>query len=256
MADHWIAERLTELRIGAIFLTRLPIPHGPPVERGELARALWTAPVFGAVVGAIGAGVYALAYALNLPPLAAATLAIVATAGVTGALHEDGLADVADGFGGGATRERKLEIMRDSRIGTFGVLALLLSVLLRVGALAGLEQPGMVAAALIAAGSAARAGLPAFMAIVPPARPDGMSAHAGTPPNESAMVAAALGALALVLALGLGPGLIALICFAGAGAILARLCIRQIGGQTGDVLGALEQTGEVAILLVAVAALS
>src|SRR5437868_1519353 len=126
---------VADLKAALMFFTRLPIPNGAAMEEGALARATWAAPVAGVVVGLIGALVYWIAWKLNVPPLPSAVLALAATVAVTGALHEDGLADVADGFGGGKTIERKLEIMRDSRIGTYGVCALILSFMLRAGAL-------------------------------------------------------------------------------------------------------------------------
>jgi len=253
---EWFVQRLIDLKISAMFLTRLPVPHSEPVASGALSRALWTAPLIGAAVGTLGAVVYAVAHAAHLPPVLAATLAIAATAVVTGCLHEDGLADVADGFGGGATRERKLEIMRDSRIGTYGVFALLLSVLLRIGALTSLADPVSVATALLCAHAAARAGLPALMKLVPAARTDGMSAHAGTPPDESVIAAALLGVGAMVAGLGIAATLAAQALLAAALWFVARLSKHQIGGQTGDVLGAFEQAGEIIVLLVAVAASS
>jgi adenosylcobinamide-GDP ribazoletransferase len=169
----------------------------------------------------------------------------------TGALHEDGFADVADGFGGGATRERKLEIMRDSRLGTYGACALVLSLLLRISAIADMTQPALVAAALVAAHIAARAVMPAVMWFVPPAKPDGLSASAGPPPVVSVVLAAILGATALGIGLGPGPGAIAMLVVLVGAAAVARLSIAQIGGQTGDVLGAVEQVSEILILLVA-----
>ena len=111
-----------------------------PPAAGALARAAWAFPIAGLVVGLIGAIVYALAHRIGLPSWTAAALAVAATLLATGCLHEDGLADTADGFGGGKTREQKLEIMRDSRIGTYGVCALALSLLLRVGALASFSR--------------------------------------------------------------------------------------------------------------------
>ncbi|MFT4119538.1 adenosylcobinamide-GDP ribazoletransferase, partial [Bradyrhizobium sp.] len=99
--------------------------------------------------------------------------------------------------------------------------------------------------------AAARAGVPAFMSLVPPARPDGLSASAGQPPGRSVAIAFALGILALALALGPGKALAGLILLSLTGLILARLAIRQIGGQTGDILGTFEQAGEIVILLVA-----
>jgi adenosylcobinamide-GDP ribazoletransferase len=203
------------------------------------------------LVGLAGAAAYALASKPGLAPGTAALLALATTVLLTGALHEDGLADTADGLGGGRTRERKLEIMRDSRIGTYGACALILSFGLRWSALAAIASPWAVALALCSAHAAARAGVPAFMSLVTPARPDGLSAAAGSPPARSVAIAFALGTLCLVLALGPGKALIGLILLSLAGLALARLAIRQIGGQTGDILGAFEQIGEILILLVA-----
>jgi adenosylcobinamide-GDP ribazoletransferase len=249
--DLWLQRRLIELKIGFIFLTRLPLIHKEPVAKGELARALWTAPVVGIAVALAGAVVYGVASALHVPPLPAAALAVAATLLLTGGLHEDGLADVADGFGGGGTRERKLEIMRDSRIGTYGVCALVLSLILRIGALAHPGDTGLVALALIAAHAGGRAAIAPFMQFVPPARADGLSAEAGTPPGEASLAAALIGAVVLLACLGLSKGLVAIVLLVGAFALLSWLSRRQIGGQTGDVLGALEQAGEVIVLLVA-----
>jgi adenosylcobinamide-GDP ribazoletransferase len=250
---EWVRQRTAELNICAIFLTRMPLPMPATIVQGEMSRALWAAPLVGSVVGAVGAAVYWLMHILHVPDLPAAALAVVATVAVTGALHEDGLADVADGFGGGATRERKLEIMRDSRIGAYGVCALVLSFMLRVGTLASLGSPTLLALALIAAHAAARAPMPAFMRLVPPARADGMSAQAGEPPRASAVAAGVLGIAVLMACLGLAAGLVAALLVACGFAAMAWICRRQIGGQTGDVLGALEQLGEVVVLLAAAA---
>src|SRR5436190_17470483 len=160
-------QRLTELKLGFMFLTRLPLAHGAPVAKGELAQALWTAPLVGIVVGLAGAITFSVVLAWHVPLLLAAVLTLAVTTVLTGALHEDGLADVADGFGGGATRERKLEIMRDSRIGTYGVCALILSFVLRVGALTYFSGSALVAAVLVAAHAAGRATIPPFMRLIP-----------------------------------------------------------------------------------------
>jgi adenosylcobinamide-GDP ribazoletransferase len=232
------------------FCTRLPLGRLADGKR-DLARASWAMPIAGALVGLAGALAYAAAFGLGIPPLPAAAITLAATLLVTGCLHEDGLADTADGFGGGATRARKLEIMRDSRIGTFGVCALLVSFVLRWSALASLAAPLAVAAALIATHVAARAALPAFMRFVPAARPDGLAARAGRPPIESVVVAALIAAATLGLGLGPTAMVTAILLLAAAAAFLAWLTMREIGGQTGDVLGALEQVGEMLILLVA-----
>lgn len=251
--DLWVQRRFSELKVAFIFLTRLPVGHRIAIAKGELALALWSGPIVGAVVGLIGGLVYTLGALLHLPPLPAAALAVAATILVTGAIHEDGLADIADGFGGGTSREGKLEIMRDSRIGTYGVCALALSLILRVAALTNLGEPAPVLFALIAAHAAGRGGMPALMWLVPPARPDGLSADAGEPPRDVALAAALLGALALLIGLG-AAGLIALVLVAVGTSFIGWLSMRQIGGQTGDVVGAAEQVGEIAVLLVAAAA--
>ena len=240
-----------DLNVALSFCTRLPVPHAIAATGADVARACWALPIAGALVGAIGALVYCLAATAALPAFPAAALAVAATVLATGALHEDGLADVADGFGGGATRERKLEIMGDSRLGTYGACALVLSLLLRISAIADITQPALVAAALLAAHIGARAVMPAVMWFVPPAKPNGLSASAGLPPVASVVLAAIFGAAALGIGLGPGPGAIAILVVLVGAAAVARLSIAQIGGQTGDVLGAVEQVSEILILLVA-----
>jgi adenosylcobinamide-GDP ribazoletransferase len=235
-----------------LFSTRLPLPGAWAISGADIARAGWALPVAGAIVGLIAAAVYWLAWLAGLPPLPAAGLSLAASLLATGCLHEDGLADVADSFGG-ATRERKLEIMRDSRIGTYGVCALFISLLLRASALATIADPALAAPILVATHMAARSGMALFMRLLPPARADGLSVGVGRPPGASAVAAAIIGVLALVLSLGPAAGLVAVVLIAAEFALLAWLCVRQIGGQTGDVVGALEQIGEMTILLVAVA---
>jgi adenosylcobinamide-GDP ribazoletransferase len=126
-----------------------------------------------------------------------------------------------------------------------------LSLALRISALASLADPALVAPALIAAHAAARASLPAFMRILPQARADGLAADAGQPTRAGVVASAVIGILALILGLGIPRAGIALILLVLAFGVLARLAKNQIGGQTGDVLGALEQTGEILVLLVA-----
>ena len=250
--EAWLRGVANDLKIGLLFATRFPLPHAAAIGGADIARASWALPVIGVLIGALGAFIYWIAGAFNLPPLVGAALAIAATLAATGCLHEDGLADTFDGLGGG-TRERKLEIMRDSRIGTYGACALALSLLLRVAALASLAGPGPVALALIAAHAGARAALPLFLYWVPPARPDGLSADAGRPARSSVVVAGLLGLLVLVWSLGAAASAVALVLVLAVLGVLRRLCLRQIGGQTGDTAGALEQISEVAILLTAVA---
>jgi adenosylcobinamide-GDP ribazoletransferase len=251
----WLADRAGELSAAVLFLTRLPLPRhaqdSGAVSRGAVSQAVWAFPLVGFVVGLIGAVVYAIADRLVQFSWPAAGLAIAATLLATGALHEDGLADTADGFGGGDTRERKLDIMRDSRIGSYGVCALAVSILIRASAVAGLTDPGLVAAALIAAHSGARAAMAAVMSVLAPARRDGLSFGAGQPSGPRAAIAVAIGLLIVIFCLGPAHALVAVIVLAIVVALLAWLSVRQIGGQTGDVLGAVEQVSEIVILLVA-----
>ena len=245
----WLGERSSELKVSIAFSTRLPFAR--PVAGGALGLAVWALPIAGILIGAVGALVYALAHRLGLPAWPAAALTIAATLAATGCLHEDGLADTADGFGGGATREAKLEIMRDSRVGTYALCALAMSLLIRTSALASLADPAPVAAALIAAHAGARATMPLLMFFVPPARKDGLSFDAGRPSNERVAAAAILGVLILVGSFGLRHAVEVVILLAIVIALMARLSLKQIGGQTGDVAGALEQISEMVILLVA-----
>ena len=245
--------RFDDARIAAAFLTRLPLALDHPPGPGRLARASWAFPIVGLVAGLAGGLVYGFAYWLGLPPLLAATFAIAAQIVLTGALHEDAAGDVADGLGGGATREVKLELMRDSRIGTFGALALITVFTARVAAVSALSETETVVAALVAAGAASRAAMVAVMAMMAPARSDGLGAEAGRPGKGT--VAAALmiaGALSL-LALGTVTGTAGLAGAAVGAGGLAWIAWRQIGGHTGDVLGACQQAAEVLFLAVVVA---
>lgn len=243
---------LDDARLAVVFLTRLPLPLRCAPPEGAHARAMAWFPVVGALIGLAGAAVHGLALAGNLPPAVAALLALGATIWITGALHEDGLADVADGLGGGRDRDRKLEIMRDSRVGTYGVLALLLSVGLRAAALATPGDPWAVATGLAAAAALSRGLVPMVPLCLAPARRDGLAAGHGRPPRGVAIAAVLLG----VAIAGLMLGWAALPATTGAllavGAI-AWLAARQIQGYTGDVLGAAQQASECAILLVVVA---
>src|SRR5262252_4626756 len=246
---------LADLAAAIAFYTRLPLRPAAPVDGAAVARASWCAPLVGALIGALAGLAYWAAWRLNLPPFVCATLAVAAGMLVTGCLHEDGLADTADGLGGGETRERALDIMRDGRIGAFGACALVICLALRIGAIYDLPRAAVVAWALVGAHAAARAVLPAFMCLVPPARTDGLSASAGAPSREGALVAAAIGIVVLWIALGFRNTLIALVLVLIGALVMARLARRKIGGQTGDVLGAVEQVTETLVLLVTAARL-
>ncbi len=234
------------------FLTRLPVPVAP-MPPGALAVAMPFFPLVGALVGLVGGAVHALAWSLGLPPLPAALLAVLAAVWLTRGLHEDGLADTADGFGGGHEPARRLEIMRDSRSGSFGVLAIVFSVALRAALVAALATPAAVAAALVAAEAVSRAAPPLAMRFTGPARADGLGAGAGTVTAGAALAALGLGAVLAVASTGLG-GVAATAAAVAAAALLAALAQARIGGYTGDVLGAAQQVALIAALLAVVAA--
>src|SRR5689334_5986270 len=253
ISRSWLEDRTEEFKASLAFSTRLPLLPAMSQTAKAVANAAWAFPVAGLVVGLIGALVYVLAHRLGLPAWPAAALSVAATLVVTGALHEDGLADTADGFGGGDTRQSKLDIMRDSRTGAYGVCALVLSLLLRIGALASFADAAALVWALLASHCAARAAMVILMWLLPPARSDGLSHDAGSPAGESAAVAATIALVVLLFCLHPLHGVIAALALLVAVALLAWLAMRQIDGQTGDVLGATEQVGEIVILLVAVA---
>lgn len=232
--------RWDQARLAVMLLTRLPV--GRMVEPAPpLAAAAWAYPVAGLVAALPAALVFWAAQ--GLPPVMAALLALATGALVTGGMHEDGLADVADGFGGGASRDRKLEIMKDSRIGSYGALALFLSVGLRASGLAAAPDAATGMAALFGLGAASRAGLPWIMHSLATARPGGLGASAGGVSGAMAATAALIGALAVVLT---GHPLAVLLAMAGAGLAFTLFCRRQIGGYTGDTLGATQQIAEIA----------
>lgn len=240
-----MADLRRELATALIGLTRLPVGRWVPVP---LAQAVWAFPLVGLIVGLCGGLGLWLAGGLGLPPLAMALIALAAMALATGALHEDGLADYADGCGG-STRARALDIMRDSRIGSYGVLALILGVGLKAAALAELARnPGDAVLALVGAAAISRAGMALGLRWMRPARPDGLGRQAGRPSRNAVAWAGGLG-VALLLPLGLGAAVTALGATAAVQLLVARHAHRRLGGQTGDVLGALQQSGEIAALL-------
>jgi adenosylcobinamide-GDP ribazoletransferase len=253
MSDYaeTVKSLIADVRIAISLSTRIPVGSATPAAEGDIGRASWALPVAGILVGLVGAIVYWLATRAHLQPEPAAMLALAATILITGAMHEDGLADAADGFGGGKTREQKLEIMRDSRIGSFGACALIASIVLRWSALAAIADQRQVAIALVVAHAAARAPLPLLMRLLPPARTDGLSVSAGHPPPQSVVIAIVLGVVCLLFGLGGSGTMIVLLTLAVAVLLILWLAKKQIGGQTGDVLGALEQVCEAAVITIA-----
>ncbi len=225
-------------------LTRFPVR----AQATRRARAAWAWPLAGLLVGLVGALVALVALWLGLGAAPVAGLALAAQILATGALHEDGLADCADGFWGGWDLAARLDIMKDSRIGTYGVLALVLGVLLRWSLLAGLFASGHVVAPLLVAGALSRVPMVTIMRALPPARTDGLSVATGRPTQDAAILAAVV---AMVVALLLsGFAAIGAALFAALFSyVLAQTAKARIGGQTGDVLGASQQLAEIGALI-------
>lgn len=253
-----LAEAIGDFAKMLRFYSRLPVPvfafeaapHGLP----DFARAVWAVPLVGATIGAVGAFLGFAAYLAGLSTLIAAALTIAALVIVTGAFHEDGLADSCDGLWGGATPARRLEIMKDSRVGTFGAAGLALSLALRIFALAELFRlvGPMAFPLVIGIGAASRplALLPTFL--LPPATGTGLAASVAMPGARGLMAAILIGLALLAGAaypLNLLPGLAVTL---GALALVLMIAIRiarlKIGGHTGDILGACQQLGEITLL--------
>jgi len=233
------------------FFSRLPSGQSPH-QRPDLDRIALGVPFASLVIGAGPALLLLVGLWLGLPPLFAAGLALVAQVLVTGGMAEDGIADAADGLFGGGTAERRLEIMRDSRHGSYGVAALCLFLLLKAAALAGIGHPLEAAALWLAAGILARSGALVLSAALPPARRDGASAAAGRARKHSLLIggafALAIGFLIAAPAVGIfGVGLALLLALP---VLLGwtALCARLVGGQTGDLIGALQALLEIAVL--------
>lgn len=239
--------RAMDVGVALVLLTRLPLPALPNAAFARQAQACWAFPLVGLVVGGAGACVAALALAVGLPASVVAGLCLGTQIILTGAMHEDGLADTADGFWGGWTVERRLDIMQDSRIGTYGVLAVIFSVGLRWTALSLLLSHALWPVMAIAIAS--RAGLPLLMARLPRVRPGGLSDRVGCPPMATALLSIGLGGV--LLAALAGPAAIVLaLATALALAGCAAIAHRKLGGQTGDVLGASQQVVETLCLMV------
>jgi adenosylcobinamide-GDP ribazoletransferase len=245
-----IALRLPNDLLSAFaLLSRLPLPN----HTGTGAQSAWAWPLVGAVLGVAGAAVASAALWLGVTPGVAAVLVLATGAMLTGGLHEDGLSDTADGLFGGWTRERRLEIMKDSRVGSYGVLALVLVTLARWSALTALLVYGGHWAALIATGAVSRAPMALVMALLPNARGSGLSHATGRPVPIVAVVALGLAA-GLALALLGWSALASLAVAAVIMVVLSVIALRKIGGQTGDILGALQQLVEAGCLTALAAA--
>lgn len=238
-----------DVGVALALLTRLPITL-EPARFDRSAMAVWAYPVAGLILAALAGGAGMIGLWLGLPGAMAAGLSLLCMIMLTGGMHEDGLADSADGLWGGWDRARRLEIMKDSHIGSYGVIALILSLGARWGALTLLWQEGAAIAAMIAAAALSRGAMPALMAGLPHARADGLSRSVGRPDARMVTLAAALAVATALFSLGLVGMIAAILATVGLASAVAAIASRKISGQTGDILGASQQTCEIAVLWV------
>lgn len=245
-----------ELRLAVVFLTILPVRLRPLDARYGVSHAVRAFPVAALPIGIAAALAFVLADLAGLAPLLGALLAVTASVIMSGGLHEDGLADTADGLGG-RTREQRLAIMRDSHIGAYGALALILAVALRASAISYTGVTLDTVCALLGAAIASRTAIAPVMFLLPPARSEGQSHAAGIPDRSRTADAVAIGILLTALALApVSEPLTILVVIIGtaiAAAIPALIARTRLGGQTGDVLGAVQQCAEIGFLLVFIA---
>lgn len=225
------------------WLSRIPVPTAPA---RPLASAVWGFPVVGALIGAGGAVAWAAGGMAS--PFIGAVAAVAAMILLCGGMHEDGLADYADGTGG-KTRDQRLEIMRDSRIGSYGVLALLCVTLFRIGGVMALDH----AADLVLAAMTGRVAMAGAL-LMPPARQDGLGRGAGRPTMRGLILAVVIWGGMVVVGLLVGHlTLSATLWGAGLGIGLTAMILhhakRSLGGVTGDVLGAVCLISETAMLI-------
>ena len=244
---------VAELLVALQFLTRIPIPFVRTVDPVPLAQSMRMFAVAGALIGAVnGLVLVGLSYLL-LPDVMAAAIAIGFGLFFTGAIHEDGLADTADGLLGGKTRERRLEIMRDSRIGTYGASALVLAILCKASAYHTLGEIAPLHVVLLLAGTGAfsRAMVVDMMWATRSARSDGLSSMAGRPTRAAALFSIVTGGALTIWAgwfmapiAGIEAMLVALLITA----LMRRAATRLVGGQTGDICGAVQVLAEIGML--------
>jgi len=238
--NAFFRKRIEELGLAFGLLTRLPLPAFARRSNATLGTAFWAYPLAGMVIGLCAGAAFWLATAAGFSTAICALIAIVVSLLAGGGFHEDGLSDFWDGLGGGGTREAKLSIMRDSRIGTYGALALFFTLGLQTAFLINLHHYAgeiTVILALIAAETAARGAIAFPLAALAPARSDGLGSLMTKMRPETFMIGLGIAAAAPIGFLGFHGGLLFAGAALGAG-FITLLARHYLGGFTGDVLGA------------------
>jgi len=231
---------------GLGFFTRLPSGHYDPAALGESAAVF---PVIGLIIGALASLFIAFATFIHLPPTIGILLGISAAIIITGGLHEDGLADTADALGARGDREKRILILKDSRIGAFGAIALILALLIKLETLSGLPSSWHTMTYFICAHILGRGILPTVMRSAPLMSNEGMAAAAGQPSVTAARTALIISFILVLLLMGPVKSIVAFGAAILTGLLLIRIAYRIFGGYNGDVLGAIEQCVELAVLI-------
>lgn len=252
-----IRDFIDDIARSVAFLSRIPMPQRHFLHfDGRLSRAVRAFPVAGLLITLPAAAAVSILSAIHASALFTAFVAVTISVLITGALHEDGLSDTVDGLGGGRTKEAALVIMKDSRIGSYGAVALILSFGLRVSALSAILpflSPTGAGLVVLAVASLTRAAMVWHWSRLPPARRDGVAASVGTPDNGALNTALVTGVIAAAILLFLSgasllPTALSIAAFAGTVMLFSEIVDGKIGGHTGDTIGATQQLVEMAVL--------
>ena len=232
---NWTGKRFAEMQTAFMLLTRLPVGELSSVVP-KLADARWAFPIVGCVIGGLISGSYIIISQFIQPSVLAAILAITVGLLCTGAIHEDGLADCADGLGGGQTKENKLAIMQDSVIGSYGTLSLILIIGLRVFTLSSLPATVEIIVPIIICAVISRFGMVGYLYLLPSAKKEGLGSEASGNNIYSLLASCLIVSPAFFIAIfSLIYVIIAVIVVAFLWGVFTK---NHLGGQTGDVCGA------------------
>ncbi len=243
-----------EVLLATTLLTRIPVPRFTVRTGADLGTAFWAYPLVGGLVGGIGALAFAICTALSLGAFPSVVMALIAMTLATGAFHEDGLADFADGVGGGLTAEKKLSIMRDSRIGTYGSAALIAyyllsaSLLFEIASSSWQPQLGGMVAVFICVGAFQRAAIGIPLTLLKPARTDGLAFETPRPRFRFVALAIAIAGVASLILLGPSATVVALFAMLVAAFAITWVSRHYLGGRTGDALGTSASMAGIAVL--------
>jgi adenosylcobinamide-GDP ribazoletransferase len=246
-SGQWIQDII----LGISFLTRLPISHSLPYKR-FIMQSAWSFPLVGSFLGFLGGSVSWVLLELQLPLLIISFLTIGTLILLTGGLHEDGLADMADGFGGGSNPENKIAIMRDSQIGTYGTLILILVIAIKAAGivtLLGQDNTLNCMVALVVSGSISRSLMVCVAYTLDHASEKGIGKFAGKPDSHTAISSIFITVITSIFLLPIMKAMIVLTLATLTATAIGLLAKRQINGYTGDILGATQQLSEVIVLI-------